>query len=216
MSLLSYGAGQIHTTPLYHYIYVVAGTTEETVADISSDDKSPDAQFSGSLGHNPEYRFVQISFSNSHTNAKIAKITYLCDMSSQEKIWDPLRRKMVALTPEERVRQWFIQILHCEAQVPLHLMNSEVEMNYGTSGKTYRADILIYGRNVHPVGIVECKRPDIPLTSEVLDQALRYHMVLDAKLLFITNGNETRIFERTPDGWRAASTLPTYQEMISI
>ena len=41
-------------------------------------------------------------------------------------IWDPLRRKEVALTPEERVRQWFINILKSYMQVPLHMMRSEV------------------------------------------------------------------------------------------
>ena len=64
-------------------------------------------------------------------------------MAASGKIWDPLRRKMVALTPEERVRQWFIGVLQEVAQVPRHQMMSEVEMHFGDADKVWRADILV-------------------------------------------------------------------------
>ena len=95
-----------------------------------------------------------------------------------ERVWDPLRRKEVALTPEESVRQWFISVLKDEAGVPLHMMRSEVSMDYG--GKTSRADIVVYRRDLSPAMIVECKRPSVALSPKVLDQALRYHSLMDA------------------------------------
>ena len=46
-------------------------------------------------------------------------------------IWDPLRKKEVPLTPEERVRQWFITMLRDTMHVPAHMMMSEVGLKYG-------------------------------------------------------------------------------------
>ena len=96
---------------------------------------------------------------------------------AEEHVWDPLRRKEVALTPEERVRQWFITVLRDELGVPPYEMMSEATLSYG--GKAWRADIVVYRRNMTPAMVVECKRPDVELTREVLEQALRYNLVLD-------------------------------------
>lgn len=137
-------------------------------------------------------------------------------------IWDPLRRKNVALTPEESVRQWFIGVLRDEAGVPLSLMRSEVAFTFGEeigglSGakkKRYRADIVVYDRALHPVMTVECKRPDVDLTEETARQAMRYNSVLNVKWLVLTNGNKTMIFHRREDGvFAAESALPGYDTM---
>ena len=137
-------------------------------------------------------------------------------MASTPKIWDPLRRKTVALTPEERVRQWLIGVLHDGAGVPLHQMMSEVELHFGSSDKVWRADILVYGRGGEPLAVVECKRPEVALTPAVLEQALRYNCVLDVRCILITNGAETRVFVRTEEGWRGADHLLRYEEMLSL
>jgi len=128
-------------------------------------------------------------------------------------IWDPLRRKEVPLTPEERVRQWFIGILHEDCGVPFSLMGSEVELHYGKAGKIYRADIVVFGHEAAPVAVVECKRPEVELTQEVLEQALRYDMVLDVDYLFITNGRQTRIAHREGGRFVFLGKLPDYKEM---
>ena len=49
---------------------------------------------------------------------------------SGKTIWDPLRRKDVPLTPEERVRQWFIGVMHSDMHVPMHMMMSEVGFKF--------------------------------------------------------------------------------------
>ena len=53
-------------------------------------------------------------------------------MTDKQTIWDPLRKRHVALTPEERVRQWCIGVLSNDLGVPMHMMMSEVR-NYRKS-----------------------------------------------------------------------------------
>lgn len=130
-----------------------------------------------------------------------------------EMVFDPLRKKEVPLTPEERVRQWFIGLLHGSASVPVHQMMSEVALQYG-SGKKWRADIVIYGRGGIPVGIVECKRPGVEITKEVLEQALRYNAVLNVPYLFLTNGDLTYICRRNGTGYEFLDKAPVYDEML--
>lgn len=129
-------------------------------------------------------------------------------------VWDPLRKKEVALTPEEKVRQWFIGYLHTDMKVPMHMMMSEAAISLGA--KRFRADIVIYGRNAAPVAVIECKRTEVTLDKEVLMQAIRYNMVLNVKYIIVTNGRSTHICERKADGSGYVFTgrAPQYDEMI--
>ncbi len=133
-------------------------------------------------------------------------------MADKQTIWDPLRKKDVAFTPEERVRQWFIGVLIRSFEVPAHLMMSETGFKLG--GKQYRADILVYDRKAHPLMVVECKRPEVELTAEVLDQAVRYNMALDVKYIAITNGTRTYICVNEGGQFRFLDNLPKYSEML--
>lgn len=110
-------------------------------------------------------------------------------------VWDPLRKKMVALTPEEKVRQWFIGVLRDNLKVPEHMMMSEVSFRFGS--KPFRADILVYGRDTLPLMVVECKREDVEMGRAVLEQALRYNLALGVKYIVITNGLKTFGFKRS-------------------
>lgn len=128
-----------------------------------------------------------------------------------EEVWDPLRKKMVALTPEEKVRQWFIGVLHSECGMPLHMMASEVSLQYGSElrKKAFRADIVVWDRNLRPAVIVECKRPEVELSGDVLEQALRYNMVMGAPWVIITSGKATFVWK---DG-RMVQVLPKYEDI---
>ena len=138
-----------------------------------------------------------------------------------EQVWDPLRKKLVALTPEEKVRQWFIGLLRDSAQVPVHMMMSEVALKFGD--KPYRADILVYGRDTAPLMVVECKREDIQLDREVLEQALRYNLALGVKYIIITNGRKTFGFKKVDTAgqpgheneapFEQMNSFPTWEEM---
>ena len=137
-------------------------------------------------------------------------------MEDRMTIWDPLRKKHVALTPEEKVRQWFIGRLAEDIKVPLHMMMSEAGFKLGD--KQFRADILVYDRQAKPLMVVECKRPEVDLTKEVLAQAVRYNMVLNVKYIVITNGLRTFMCRREEnDGniqYAPVASLPVYTEMI--
>lgn len=129
-----------------------------------------------------------------------------------EQIWDPLRKRNVTATPEERVRQWFILQLKEAFKVPGHLMMSEVGFRFG--GKPYRADIIVYDRNASPLAVVECKRPDVALDAAVVEQAMRYNAVLGVKFLMLTNGNLTYIYT-LKEGWFVpCDHIPSYEEML--
>ena len=134
-------------------------------------------------------------------------------MAEKGTIWDPLRKKNVALTPEEEVRQWCISVLAGKMEVPVHMMMSEAALKLGE--KQFRADILVYDRSVRPVMVVECKRPEVALTQDVLDQAVRYNMVLNVDYIMITNGTHTYICRRCEDGrYVFVNEVPKYSEMI--
>jgi len=133
-------------------------------------------------------------------------------MKARQTIWDPLRRKEVVLTPEERVRQWFIGVLAQQMGVPMHLMMSEV--GFGLGRKQLRADIVVFDRQTHPLIVVECKRPEVELTMEVLDQAIRYNMVLNVRLIIITNGTVTYMCRKDGDHYDFINELPAYQDLL--
>ena len=135
---------------------------------------------------------------------------------AQTVIWDPLRKKEVALTPEEEVRQWCIGVLNGSLGVPLHMMMSEASFKLGE--KKFRADIIVYDRDLHPMVVVECKRPEVELSNDVLDQAIRYNMVLDVRYILITNGKRTialvRRYEEGKVRYELTGTVPSYNEMV--
>lgn len=94
------------------------------------------------------------------------------------------------------------------------MMMSEVGFRFG--GKKYRADILVYDRNAGTAAIVECKRPEVELTSEVLEQALRYNMVLDVTYLIITNGTRTFAFKKTDNSFVQLNNLPNFSYLYKL
>lgn len=91
-------------------------------------------------------------------------------------------------------------------------MGSEVALNH--AGKQYRADIVVYDRSAQPLMIVECKRPEVTLDQEVVDQALRYNNELNVRYITITNGEKTFIFQRKDDGWEFMQKAPLWEEML--
>lgn len=108
------------------------------------------------------------------------------EIDSHREVFDTVRSRYVALTPEEWVRQHFIHYLHSELLYPFELM--QVEGAITLNGMTRRCDIVVYDQDVKPFIIVECKKETVPLTQKVLDQACRYNLVLQVPYLCLTNG----------------------------
>ncbi len=101
-------------------------------------------------------------------------------------IFDNLRKKFVVLTPEEWVRQNFIQYLKKEKNYPETLM--AVEKLIFVNGNPRRFDLLIYSRNGQPYLIAEFKAPGVKISQETFDQVVRYNMALRVERVVVSNG----------------------------
>lgn len=101
-------------------------------------------------------------------------------------ILDTLRKRWVALTPEEWVRQNFVRYLIEDREFPAALMNNEISLTQ--NGIKRRCDTLVANRQGLPLVIVEYKAPTIEISQKTFDQIVRYNMVLRAQYLIVTNG----------------------------
>lgn len=107
--------------------------------------------------------------------------------NGKEFIFDEIRKRWIMLTPEEWVRQNFLQYLIQIKKYPASLIAIEKEIKLGELKK--RFDIVVYDANTKPWMIVECKEMNVPLNKTVLDQVLRYNITLNVSYLVVTNGS---------------------------
>ena len=112
--------------------------------------------------------------------------------SGAQQIFDPIRKKWVAFTEEEKVRQFFILQLMNELKIPASHIS--VEKKITVNGLAKRYDIVVY-KEAKPWMVVECKAPHISLTQEVLEQVGRYNQTLNAEIVGVINGVEKRFFK---------------------
>lgn len=102
------------------------------------------------------------------------------------KVFDPLRRKYVALTPEEYVRQHFTAWMTDCLGYPGSLMSNEVSLKLNNTSR--RCDTVVFRSDGSPAVIVEYKAPTVAITQRVFDQIVRYNMVLQSHFLIVSNG----------------------------
>ena len=126
-------------------------------------------------------------------------------------VFDPLRRRFVALTPEEEVRQKLLCLLVEQLKVPAGRL--AVEYSVKVNGLDKRADAVVFDDEGHPLMIVECKAPSVALTPAVLEQALRYHSVLQPRFLLLSNGVNACCYKVDATGLHALDHFPDYAEM---
>ena len=128
-------------------------------------------------------------------------------------VFDPIRKKYVECTPEEEVRQGVISSLMEVMEVPA--THIAVEQGFKFNGLQYRADIVVYRKDLTPVLLVECKAPSVRLTDKVIDQVVRYNMVLGVDYIMITNGRKTCIakLDRETGSFEFLSSIPKYGEI---
>jgi hypothetical protein len=121
-------------------------------------------------------------------------------------IQDPIRKKYLVLQPEEWVRQHTIRYLEAHGYP---LSNMAVEMGLRLGALQKRCDIVVY-KNAHPVLIVECKAPDVPITQKTFDQIARYNLKLQVPALMVTNGMAHFFAMATADHYQFLPELPAY------
>ena len=105
---------------------------------------------------------------------------------NKQQIFDSIRKKYIALTQEEWVRQNFVKWLITEKNYPTGLIAIEKELTLNDLKKRY--DIVIYNSKHSPAMLIECKAPKVEITQKVFDQASRYNLSLKVNYLVITNG----------------------------
>lgn len=124
-------------------------------------------------------------------------------------IFDPIRKKWILLTPEEWVRQNFIQFLVQVKKYPASLIAIEKEIKVGELKK--RFDILVHDKNFKARMLVECKAPEITLDEKTLHQALRYSIAVPASLIVITNGAITYAWKKELNNLVLSNEIPGWQ-----
>jgi predicted type IV restriction endonuclease len=130
-------------------------------------------------------------------------------------IFDRLRQKYVALTPEEWVRQHFVNYLTEHLHYPPGLIQVEASLRLNTMKR--RADILINDRSGHPVMVVECKAPDVKLTQAVLDQVINYNFTYGVSWVAVTNGimHRTGKIDRVANSISLLDHIPYYETVTN-
>ncbi|MEP7258213.1 MAG: type I restriction enzyme HsdR N-terminal domain-containing protein [Flavitalea sp.] len=126
----------------------------------------------------------------------------------REFIFDEIRKTWLRLTPEEWVRQNFVQYLLQVKKYPSSLLALEKRIQVGEMSK--RFDILIYDAGHHPWMMIECKSMEVVLREDALRQALRYNMAIPVPYLVITNGIYCMAFHKNDNGLESIAELPEF------
>ena len=130
-------------------------------------------------------------------------------------IFDVLRRKYVALTPEEWVRQHFVHYLIGHKGYPQTLMANEIQLAIGN--KKLRCDSVLYDSSLKPRMIIEYKAPTVNITQKVFDQITVYNMLLHVDYLVVSNGIKHYCCQMDYDNQKYLflEDIPDYQEIIT-
>lgn len=126
--------------------------------------------------------------------------------NGKEYILDTIRKKWILLTPEEWVRQNFIQYLVQVKKYPAALIAVEKELQLGELKK--RFDVLVYDSNHEPWMMIECKEMKVKLDENVLQQLLRYNISIPVPYLIITNGEYCYGYQKLAGKLEEISELP--------
>ncbi len=132
------------------------------------------------------------------------------ETGNKRAIFDPFRKKFVALTPEEWVRQNFLQYMVQTLGFPQGLISVEKKLVINNMQRRY--DILAYNNYAQPVLIVECKSPMVKLTQATFNQVAAYNMNINVNYLIITNGIQhiACYLNHTNNTYSFLDTLPGY------
>ena len=133
---------------------------------------------------------------------------------------DPVRKKLIYITPEETVRQKVISYLIDVLDVPAEMISVEAHLShYGVRSKR-RADIIVHGTDsdgiLRPVAIVECKAPGIILGEKAADQITDYCNSLGCDFAMMVNDCEsfTYHYDEKRDEYIQIDGLPKYSELL--
>ena len=137
----------------------------------------------------------------------------ISDQNGQLILFDVIRKKNIIITPEEWVRQHFVQYLINQKHYPKALI--KLEGGHKLHGMAKRTDIVVFNSSGDKILLVECKAPSVPIDQKTFDQVARYNMVHKVNLLAVSNGLQhyyCRIdFEKRD--YQFIEELPDYKEI---
>ncbi|MBO6118138.1 MAG: type I restriction enzyme HsdR N-terminal domain-containing protein [Bacteroidales bacterium] len=125
---------------------------------------------------------------------------------NRQQVYCLIRKRYVALTPEEEVRQHTVFLLNNNFHYPLTRFSLEAQISLGQLTRRY--DIVIYDKDRKPFMLVECKAPSVTVNEKTVQQATAYNIVLKAKYILLTNGKTTILLRNTSKGYVQQKTIP--------
>jgi hypothetical protein len=129
-------------------------------------------------------------------------------------VFDPIRKRHVAATPEEAVRQAVLRHLMDAMRVPANLIGVEFSLAALEPGNLRRVDVVVWRPGegqLSPWLLVECKEPRVKIDDEVAWQAAVYLKRVPCRYVMLTNGADTRYLEREGETYRLLPGLPFFQ-----
>lgn len=132
----------------------------------------------------------------------------------KEQVFDPVRKKWIALTPEEDVRQQLIGYLSNNLGYPLSRMVCEYSVVI--NGLKYRGDLVILDKELKPFFLAECKAPSVRIARKTFEQILRYNSAINVRSLLLTNGHTTYFAVRnlSNGNYDYHTEIPLYNELF--
>ena len=137
----------------------------------------------------------------------------ISERDGKRMIFDFLRRKYVALTPEEWVRQHFVHFLIEHKGYPKGLIGNEIELQIGA--KRLRCDTILYNKMAQPQMIIEYKAPTIPIQQKVFQQISTYNLLLKVDYLIVSNGIQHYCCKMDYDNQKCLflENIPEYEKL---
>lgn len=134
---------------------------------------------------------------------------------------DPIRKKLIFITPEETVRQQVISLLLYDLNVPEDMISVEEHLSHYGVKSIRRTDITIKcltdEGDLVPIAVIECKAPGIGLGDKVADQLAFYSNTLGCDYAMMINDIDYQCFhydERT-EQYDLIEKLPCYSDMVN-
>lgn len=150
-----------------------------------------------------------------------AKLPPIYKRDGRDCYLDPIRQKLIFITPEETVRQRVISFLVDTLRVPADMIRVEEHLShYGIKSK-FRADIIIEKFNeekqeTNPLVVIECKAPGIFLGESQARQMTGYADDLLSDFCMMTNGTDTfcYYYDNDKKEYIEVESLPDYMSMV--
>ncbi len=129
-------------------------------------------------------------------------------------IFDSIRRRFVTLTPEEWVRQHFLQYIIREKHYPATMI--AVEQQIEVNGQKKRCDAILYTKDMNPLAIFEFKAPHVTINQSTFDQAAVYNSTLNIHNIFLSNGINHYFYKVSPlqQSYHIQAEIPDFHDLL--